>query len=97
MIGYTARLVGQSWSLHTINPDGSGLQILDSDPSLTPPVNNASVAWDPSGQRLIFASDRGGNGFSLYVMNRDGSGPAPIVGTALSYTGEQARVVSWGK
>ncbi len=54
--------------VYTINVDGSGEKRLTDSPGL-----DAFPAWSPDGERIVFATDRDGNG-ELYVMNADGSG-----------------------
>jgi Tol biopolymer transport system component len=57
-----------SWSLYTVNADGSGLRSLDAAGSGWKP------AWSPDGTQIAFASDRTGN-WNIYVMEADGSNP----------------------
>ena len=57
-----------SWSLYTVNADGSGLRSLDAAGSGWKP------AWSPDGTQIAFASDRTGD-WSIYVVRVDGSNP----------------------
>lgn len=60
-----------SWSLYTVNADGSGLRSLDAAGSGWKP------AWSPDGTQIAFASDRGGK-WALFVMGADGANTRPI-------------------
>jgi TolB protein len=35
---------------------------------------NASPRWSPRGDKIAFASNRGGGGFQIYLMNPNGTG-----------------------
>lgn len=37
------------------------------------PSNDAYPVWSPKGDQIAFVSDRGGNGYEIYLMNPDGS------------------------
>ncbi len=83
------------WDIATINPDGSGLQMLTATPGMAgPPANNAAAVWSPRGDRLAFVSDRSGS-WNLYIMNRDGSSAVPVGTMPLAYTGGYDRTVDW--
>lgn len=51
-----------------VNADGTGIEQL----TTVQPANN-EPAWDPTGTRIVFVSQRDGNP-EIYVMNADGSG-----------------------
>jgi Tol biopolymer transport system component len=53
--------------VYTINVDGSGEKRLTDSPGL-----DAFPAWSPDGERIVFASERNGNG-ELYVMDAGGA------------------------
>jgi hypothetical protein len=53
--------------VYTINVDGSGEKRLTDSPGL-----DAFPAWSPDGERIVFASERDGNG-ELYVMDAGGA------------------------
>jgi Tol biopolymer transport system component len=57
------------WDLYIVNADGTKRSQLTKGSS----ADNTMPAWSPDGQRLAFASSRGGN-FDIYIMNADGSG-----------------------
>ncbi len=43
---------------------------------------DVSPTWSPDGQHIAFASNRGGNGYFVYLMNPDGSGVKKLSDTA---------------
>ncbi len=57
-----------SFAIHTVNPDGSGLQKISSDPS-----NDSEPTWSPDGNRITFVNSVGVNKPEIGVMNADGS------------------------
>jgi Tol biopolymer transport system component len=58
--------------VYVMNADGSGQRNLTR--SVTRPFSSESrAAWSPDGRRIVFISNRGGNG-EVYVMNADGTG-----------------------
>ena len=76
------RLVLESSSLDetadifVVNADGTGLANLTPDPK--PAIlYDRDPAWSPDGARIAFTSNRSGT-TRLWVMNADGSGPAPV-------------------
>ena len=57
--------------IYLIDPDGSGrLQLTDNA------FGDEDPAWSPDGQSIAFSSNRDGN-WEIYLMNADGSDPAP--------------------
>ncbi len=80
----------------TMNSDGSGRTILAADPAW-----DILPRWSPDGQKIAFASQRGGDNYDVWVMNADGSGlvqltddPAHDVGPAWSPDGTQIAFAS---
>jgi Tol biopolymer transport system component len=57
---------GPSGGIYLMNPDGSGVERLTSDPG------DIDLAWSPDGSRIAFVRFRGGNA-DIYVMNANGS------------------------
>ena len=57
------------YDIYSINPDGTAETQLTTDPA-----NDVLPDWSPSGQRILFQSDRAGLGYQIYVMNADGTG-----------------------
>jgi Tol biopolymer transport system component len=64
--GYGIR--GDVW---VMNADGSGERNLTRN-AAHPFATDSSPAWSPDGRKILFVSDRDGNG-EVYVMNADGS------------------------
>lgn len=59
-----------NFEIYSINPDGSGLLRLTSDPG-----RDVQPAWSPDGTKIAFASDRNDPGRNdIFVMNADGTG-----------------------
>jgi Tol biopolymer transport system component len=54
--------------VYSMNPDGSGRVNLTQNASA-----DVDPSYSPDGSKIVFASDRGGNGFAIYLMNADGS------------------------
>jgi WD40 repeat protein len=75
--GADARVVFSSGGdLHTVLPDGSGLQAL----TTTPGVEEAQASWSPDGSRVAFRVGTAGGSdvLQVAVMNADGSGRAVL-------------------
>jgi serine/threonine protein kinase len=72
------------FDIYAMNADGSGKSQLTDHPA-----RDYDPAWSPDGTKIIFVSDRDGNG-ELYVMNADGSNL-----TRLTNTPEWEELPSW--
>jgi TolB protein len=67
-----------NWDIYVMNPDGTGLTRLTSDPNV-----ESRPAWSPDGTKIAFERatlDGGDSG--IYVMNADGSGVKDLTGAA---------------
>jgi len=56
-----------SYDLYVVNPDGSGLRQLTSDPAI-----EGLPAWSPDGKWVAYLSDAGGN-WGIWVVSADGT------------------------
>lgn len=45
---------------------------------------DVTPAWSPDGTKIVFASNRGGTDFKLWLMNADGSGARPLTSAGSS-------------
>jgi Tol biopolymer transport system component len=61
------------FEIHVIDADGSNSENLTNNPGF-----DGDPAWSPDGKQLLFVSNRGGNGFRLYLMNADGKNVRPF-------------------
>jgi hypothetical protein len=66
--------------IYTMNPDGSGVTRLTTNPAL-----DATPAWSPDGGQIAFTSTRNGNS-EIYVMNADGSAQTRVTSHPASDT-----------
>lgn len=68
--------VGGNRNIQLVSPGGLGRTTLTADLLF----DNITPAWSPDGQRIAFASDRGGN-YDIYVIGSDGSGLTLVAGS----------------
>ncbi len=69
-------LFSSGGDLHSVLPDGSGLQAL----TTTPDAEEAQASWSPDGSRVAFRIGRAGTSdvLQIAVMNADGTGRTVI-------------------
>jgi Tol biopolymer transport system component len=65
----TERLFASYYEIYICDIDCAHRQQITNDGS----YHDASPAWSPDGQRILFISDRSGLFLEIFVMNRDGS------------------------
>ncbi|MGD8319751.1 MAG: hypothetical protein PVJ02_04840 [Gemmatimonadota bacterium] len=59
--------------VYRVHPDGMGPENLTQNPA-----EDGEPDYAPGGRRIVFTSDRGGDGRALWVMAADGSDPRPL-------------------
>jgi Tol biopolymer transport system component len=84
-IAFTRQLTDGNFEIFVMNADGSGETNLTNDPA-----TDLRPDWSPDGSRIAFNSNRGAGG-QIYIMNSDGSAPAPVT----SVTGGAADEAAW--
>jgi len=81
-IAFTMRTETGDFDVYTIEPDGSAVVQVTTDPA-----RDFNPRWSPDGTRIAFSSNRDGD-FDIYVVAADGSGLVRITGTPTDTTGE---------
>ena len=86
-IAFTMRTEIGDFDVYTMNPDGTALFQVTTDPA-----RDFNPRWSPDGSRIAFSSNRDGD-FDIYVVNADGTGLVRITGTPTDTAGDF--VPSW--
>ncbi len=63
----------RNWDIYAMNPDGSGVIRLTTDPGF-----DRFPRWSPDGTRIAFDARRGPGHLQVYTMNADGTGQINI-------------------
>ncbi|MBL8056825.1 MAG: serine/threonine-protein kinase [Anaerolineales bacterium] len=89
-IAFISNRDGQHFQVYTMNPDGSDVRQVTSDPTdkwspnwqlgrLGPFAGSTFLAWSPDGQRLMYSAEIApGGAIDLFVINADGTNPVNI-------------------
>lgn len=64
---------GFASDIYVLDADGKHQTRLTDSPS-----DDNSPLWSPTGDQIAFLSDRGGNGYEIYLMNADGGNQRPL-------------------
>jgi hypothetical protein len=77
-IAFISNRDGQFFQIYTMNPDGSDVQQVTTDPAnkWDPkwPFNGTQLAWSPDGKQLLYvAENTTGSGTDLFLINADGN------------------------
>jgi TolB protein len=74
-IAFTMRTETDDFDVYTMNPDGTGVFRVTTDPG-----RDINPRWSPDGSRIVISSNRGGE-FDIWVVNADGTGdPVQVSG-----------------
>jgi Tol biopolymer transport system component len=74
-IAFTMRTETDDFDVYTMNPDGTGVFRVTTDPG-----RDINPRWSPDGSRIAISSNRGGE-FDIWVVNADGTGdPVQVSG-----------------
>jgi Tol biopolymer transport system component len=74
-IAFTMRTETDDFDVYTMNPDGTGVFQVTTDPA-----RDLNPRWSPDGARIAISSNRGGE-FDIWVVNADGTGdPVQVSG-----------------
>lgn len=68
---------GSGGDIVRVRPDGTGAEPLTSGPA-----HDSDPDYAPGGRRIVFVSDRGGQGERLWLMDAQGGEPTPMTVTA---------------
>jgi TolB protein len=83
------RSVGAIVAIYVMGADGSNpVMLQDRRPEDPPTIIDQQPAWSPDGRQIAFLSARSGihsPGFSVFVMNADGSGARRVTQTPYDY------------
>jgi len=77
-IAFTMQNESGTFHVFTMNPDGSGVVQVTTDPA-TGAVTDRNPRWSPDGKRIAFSSDRDGD-FDIWVVDANGSGLRQVTG-----------------
>lgn len=89
------------WEIYRVDADGGNLRRLTDTPARADGTvaNSVSPAWSPDGRYIAYLTDRSG-AWEIWIMAADGSGQAPMFGSALdglaldyAFVGERA--IDW--
>ena len=76
--------------IETINPDGTARV------EVTHEGSNLFPRWMPGSERILFSSDRGGDGFHLFTVAADGSNPVQVTHSPDGYSDDASAVTPDG-
>jgi Tol biopolymer transport system component len=89
-IAFISNRDGQHFQVYTMNPDGSDVRQVTTDPTdkwssawqlgrLGPFAGSTFLAWSPDGRQLLYSAEIAAGGpIDLFVINADGSNPVNI-------------------
>jgi TolB protein len=96
-----ARRQHDHWEIYVVDADGRNPTRLTETPEQPDgqPGNSAAPAWSPSGQYLVFLTERSGQ-WEIWVVEADGSNQQPMFesaldGLTLEYTFQGERAIAW--
>ena len=94
ILTFWAGFEGQYGEVFTLDLDGGG--VLTRLTETEDPLSSDNPAWSPDGSKILFDSNRGGTGVSVYVMDADGSSPRELIPGAFLQTAWQPVIAGEG-
>lgn len=66
-----------NFEIYVMKSDGTSQRNLTNNPA-----RDAGPAWSPDGRKIVFYSNRDGEGEEIYLMNSDGANPVRLTNGA---------------